>query len=63
MYMLYDETGVFVGMLSTHVGDCFCAGAGPLFESVVKTLRAEFRFGQWISARDVTLRYCGSDIK
>ena len=63
MYMLFSASGKLIVVLSTHVDDCFCAGQGDAFEAAVKTLRAEFPFGQWISPRGHTLRYCGSESK
>ena len=66
LHALYDQTPKgrrLIALLSTHVDDCFCAGAGTDFEAAVKTLRAEFPFGQWTSAREHTLRYSGSEVK
>ena len=61
--MLYDDEMRLVGLLSTHVDDCFCTGKGPLFASRVAELRASFPFGQWISAQEHELKYCGSEIR
>ena len=61
LYLL-DDQGRSMGGLSTHVDDCFCCGAGELYENSMKRLRNEFPFGQRVSAQKHTLKYCGSEV-
>ena len=64
LYRLYDpKSGALCGLLSKHIDDCFCCGAGKFYEDKVTALRKEFPFGQWICAQDMAVKYCGSTVQ